>query len=695
YIEYKIDKKVINVSQDIVADGGTAIDVLENTPSVNTDIEGNVTVRGSSNFTVLIDGKPTIFTGSDALQQIPAGNIESIEIITNPSAKYDPEGTAGIINVIMKKQKERGFNGIINASTGAAGYENFKFPTTSSIDGLFNYRMGKLNLFGGFDYDERNNYSFNKSTRESNFDTVTYYRISDAENNRLHGGYEAKAGFDYYFDDNNTLTLSGEFGNSQFGRSNHSKISDYDLPSTYQNYIINENDFIVSHNSYSVNGFFEHKFPQKDHKLTFMGYFASSDGNNEETLDEYQANNNWDTINTGQAFKQRIIEASNSMRTRLQADYTKPVSKNSKLEAGVQCQLYEGSQDYILSNFDYDLGQFSAVDSMHNNIDFNRTIFAVYSTISGFFKGFEFLAGLRGEYTDRVIKQNVENIEYPVNRFDYFPSFHISRPITETQQIQASYSRRINRPREYYLDPFKNFSDRQSVRMGNPELEPEYTDSYELNYQKRFKESNFVSFEAYHRRTNNLITRVQSLGNDNILYMTFENLDKDFSTGVELMAFYQIFKWWQINASGNFFNYHIDGQLSNSEEVNQVTNTWNTRISNTIKLKWGTRLQIDGNYVAPSITAQGERDGFLMANLAVKQEFMKRSLTVTFRVRDPFRSGDHNFTSYGTNFTTTNESRRIAPSYQLTLSYKINNYKQKKRDGQGGEDMNFDDGGEM
>ncbi|GAB4277990.1 MAG: outer membrane beta-barrel family protein [Marinilabiliales bacterium] len=682
-IEYKIDKKVITVGKDIINEGGNAVDVLQNTPSVETDIDGNVSLRGSSSFTVLIDGKPTVLEGSEALQQIPASSIQSIEIITNPSAKYDPDGSAGIINVILKKQLEKGLNGIINASAGTFG--NYGF------DGTFNYRIGKINFVTGLNIRNRNHPGSGIMNRQSTFNDTTYYIDKEMDRSRRHGGNSINAGIEYDISKNDFISFTGEYGNFLFGHNNDGNTHEYDNFHSYDTYYVSNNDFEVSHNFYNLSSYYQHKFKQKDHQINSTITFSNHTGDDSETLDQYYSDNEWNNIDN-YPLNQESLENDKSKRLDAQIDYVKPIGKN-KLEAGIKSRLYNGTSDYHLDVFDYDLNSMQTIDSLTNSIEFDRSIYSAYSTYSGRFLNFEFLLGMRLEYTDRLIKQNIMNLEYPINRLDYFPTLHLSRQITENHQVQASYSRRINRPREWYLDPFPNYSDPLNIRMGNPELEPEYTDSYELNYQYKFKRSSFISIEAYYKQSSNLIERVRYVDTNNVMIMTLDNLSKDYSIGTEVMANIDIFKWWNINISFNLYNYNIDGEILETS-VNKSINTWGTRANTTFRLRKGTMVQINTYYTAPSITAQGDRDAFVRASLAIKQEFLKRKLTVSLQGRDILGPIKYSFTTYGSNYTVYNEFINKAPSINVSVSYKINNYRQKRRN-MNMEEIDYDAGGDM
>lgn len=682
-IEYKIDKKVVNVSQDLNSAGGSAVDVLENVPSVQVDIDGNVSLRGSSSFRVLINGKPTVLEGSDALQQIPSSSIENIEIITNPSAKYDPEGTAGIINIITKEKKKKGLNGVVNVSAGTNNKYNADF--------LLNYRIGKINYFIGADYSDRD------FLGESNRYSETYFtdstRIIDEQSNRVmhRDGYSIKGGFDYHIDDNSTLTLSAKMGRFDFGFDTESETHLYYNGSNQERYYTTDNAFIHTHDYYNatlsyqnfVNG-------DKNHTIESSLFYSGSAGDDLTTQEEIETDPSYNSLELP-ANKLRILEDGPRQRVRFKFDYTRPLGAG-KLEAGYQLRYREGDEGYDMELFNAEDQAWLVQQELANTLTMYRHIQAAYSTYSGNFGDLGYMLGLRGEYTDRTITNNKIEEDYRIHRFDVFPSAHISYKLPAEQQLQVSYSRRLNRPRGWFLNPFENYQDPYSVRVGNPELSPEYTNSYELSYQKRLG-MNFIALEGYYKQTDNEITRVSSLREeDGIMVYSFDNLNKETSMGMELMANFQVFKWWRLNASGNVYRYTIDGNVAD-EDVAAESNNWDMRMNNTFRFK-NSRIQLMGFYNGPSVTAQGERGDFFFTSVAFRQDFLDRKASATLSVRDIFGTMKHDFTSETSNLYSEMTYTRESPVITLSLSYRINNYKDKRRPN-GNEGSEYEGMGQM
>ena len=682
-VEYKLDKKVVNVSQAINAAGGTAVDVLENTPSVQVDIEGNVTLRGSGNFTVLIDGRPSVLNGSDALRQIPASALDNIEIITNPSAKYEPDGQAGIINLVMKKNSMNGLSGIVNASVGTGD----KY----SGDFTLNYRTEKFNITAGADWRDQTNYGKMISNRESYLGDTTKFLDINGERNFTRGGQNFKTGLEYFATEKTTISISGEAGKSKNNRGGDGFSHEYTIPKSMDIFsrtdeISNsENDF------YSGTLNFHHHFNTEGHKIEAMAFYSSRDGVDYEEENELLTDENYNPTSQYLARTQKT-EGENENEFRLKADYTLPISDVSKFEAGIQSRMEKDLEDISFKEFDPVDNDWIENDYFSSSTDFRRNIHAIYSTYSNKLGGFEFMAGLRGELTDRKIFSTGEDSTYTLNRFDLFPTLHLSYNIGEKNELMASYSRRINRPNGRDLDPVPSYYNRYTVRIGNPELKPEYTDSYELGYMRKFGRS-YISLEAFRRVTNNKIERVETLGDDGIFYLTSDNFDKDFSTGMELMGNVEFAKWLTVNASVSSFHYRISGEI-NGESIDRESTNWSGRLNTTFKFSTNSRLQIQGFYRGPSVSAQGETKASFYSNFAYKQDLFKKKLTATLSIQDPFKTGKWERESVGTDFKSYFKWEREPRVVMLTLSYKINNFKSDDRgggSGGGGMDM----GGEM
>ncbi len=684
-VEYKLDKKVVNVSQVYSAAGGSAANVLENTPSVQVDIEGNVTLRGSGSFTVLIDGRPSVLTGSDALRQIPASALENIEIITNPSAKYEPDGSAGIINLITKKNSMNGLSGIINGTIGTGDKYRGDF--------LLNYRTEKFNYFLGADWRDETNYGSMNSSRETYLGDITKFLTIDGDRDFIRGGQNFKGGFDFYLSDKTTFTLSGEVGKSKNNRSGKELIHEYSIPQTTDIYSVNDEISFRENDFYSGTLNLQHKFKTEGHKIDANIFYSGETGIDGDDENEMLTDENYNPTGTYLA-QVKTSEEEDEKDLRIKVDYTLPISDVSKLEAGFQSRVEREKESTSFEEYDPVSGTWITSDYFSSAIDFRNDIHAVYATYSNKLGGLEFMGGLRGELTDRKIKSSANDSVAALKLYDLFPTLHLSYDIGEKNEIMASYSRRINRPGGWDLNVVPTYFNRYTIREGNPELEPEYTDSYDLGYMLKFGRS-YLSLEAFNRITKNKIERIESLGDDGILYLRTENLGKDYSTGLELMGNVEFTKWLTVNASISGFNYRIKGKVDGESYDRESTN-WSGRMNTTIKFSDNSRMQIQGFYRGPSVSAQGDSKASFFTTMALKQDLLKKKLTATLTVQDPFGTAKFERQSVTDEFKNWFEWKREPRVVMLTLSYKINNFKSNERGGEsGGGNGNMDMGGEM
>ncbi|SHJ87040.1 Outer membrane receptor proteins, mostly Fe transport [Tangfeifania diversioriginum] len=683
-VEFKLDKKVVNVSQDISAIGGTAVDVLENTPSVQVDIEGNVSVRGSSNFTVLIDGRPSVLSGSEALRQIPSSAIESIEIITNPSAKYEPDGMAGIINLVMKKNSMNGFSGIVNASVGTGDKYRGDFT--------LNYRTEKMRLFVGADWRDENRYGEMTSIRETYLADTTSFLEMNGASDRIRRGHNFKSGIEWFMSDKTTLSLSGELGKSVGVRTGDGDTYAYTEPASEEVFSVTEETSTRENDFHSVNLNFQHNFNTEGHKLEAMAFYSGEKGDDEEKEDEILADSNYQKTDE---YLDRVfsLETEEENEFRLKADYTYPFSENGRFEAGMLSRMDKETEGLSFKSFDQETDSWIENEEFSSTTDFRRDIHALYSTFSNSLGNLQYMLGLRGEYTIREILNTNATEASELNRFDLFPTLHLSYNIKETNELMASYSRRIDRPGGRSLDPNPSYYNRYTIRFGNPDLEPEYTDSYELGALKRFGRS-YIALDAFHRVTNNKIEGYQEMGDDGIFYLYTDNFNKDYSTGLEISGNINFTEWLLVNASVSMFKYRITGDL-NGEDIDRESNNWNSRMNTTLKFASNSRMQINAYYRGPSVSVQGESESMFFTNVSYRHEFFDRKLSATLSVRDPLGTARFKRISYSDDFRNSFEWKREPRVVMLTLSYRINNFKSDERgDRNGGGGMDFGGGGE-
>ena len=674
---YKIDKKVINVSQQHTSASGTAVEVLENIPSVTVDIEGNVSLRGSTSFTVLIDNKPTVLNASDALSQIPASAIDNIEIITNPSAKYDPDGTSGIINIITKKNKLQGFNGIINLNAGR--YERY------GGDFLLNWRKERLNIYVGADFNNRNREGSFETENRTLFNDTTSYLLSDGDFNRGRQTYNVRTGFDLTLNPKNSINFSARVGNWNMNSSNCADYRNYTDPATTNETHTSERISDRGGLFYTLSLGFNHKFMKKGHEIISLFNYSARDFE-EETFNQLFDDNN--DVASGQ----RSLESGPRKHYTFQIDYTLPLRINDKFEAGYKTRIEDSDQLAEMEQYNPVTQVYDYMADFRHDVTHDRHIHSVYSLYSGEIGNFGYQGGLRGEYTYREIVLVETGQNSLIDRWDIFPTVHMSYNLPKDQQAMASYTRRIKRPRGYYFEPFITWTDAYNVRIGNPGIKPQYIDSYELSYLNKFGRNSF-SVEAYYRITNNKIERIKSVYDENVYLTTFENVGNDYSLGIELMLGIDVQKWWHIDLMGNIYDYKVKGELD-GKDFSESSFNWNARFNNTLRFGKTTRVQFNGMYNSPTITAQGKRDGFFMTAMAVKQDLYKNKISATLQVRDVFATMNHSSAYEGENFYSYSHYEPNTPFVTLTLIFKINNYKpdKKRKSQENMDDMGGDEG---
>lgn len=682
-VDYRLDRKVVNVNQDIISSGATAVEVLENVPSVTTDIDGNVALRGSGSFLVLVDGRPSPIQGSEALQQIPASSIESIEIITNPSAKYDPDGVGGIINVVLKKDKRAGYNGQVSANYGTFG--------SFGGDALFNFRTNKVNFFIGGEYGDRIFKGEGETHRKTFMNDDTTYLINTFSTNyreRKSGSF--RTGIDYYLSENEIITLSGRYGLSGHGMGSEAWAgSFYQYSTIYDDfyYYITENSMEAKSSYFSGDINYMKKFKKVGHELQVYGSYSGDFDDEFNTYTEQEAdfmrNPTDSTIS-----EYRTLENGTGSTLTAKIDYVLPIFKQGKFETGYQLKYSITDNDLRYQTLVSD----TWIDDSTklNPYFYSNNIQSGYVLFSNFWKNLGYQFGLRTEYTDRLFHQTISDQKWTYNKFDFFPSVHLSYKLPAEMQLLASYSRRLDRPQGYYLDPFVEYIDPSNLRQGNPYLLPEYTNSYDLSLQKKFG-PNFISLEAYARQTYNKIDRIVTVYplDQSMFLMTFDNIGEDLAIGSELMGNFNVFKWYNLNISGSAYYYELISENYNSGS----TFSWDARINNTIRLKkTGTSFQIGANYSGPEIEAQGKEFASWMANVGIRQDFFDRKLSLSVNVRNVFVSMKHESLSETDAFYLYTLRQPKTPVISFSVTYKINDFKSRKEKGMDSEGEGGDEG---
>ena len=687
-VSYNIDKKVINVSQQTTATAGTAVDILESVPSIKVDVEGNVSLRGSTGFEVYIDGRPSILEASDILQQIPSSSIENIEIITNPSAKYDPEGTAGIVNIVLKKGKLKGFSGIVNANIGTQ--DNY------GSDFTFTLNKKKVKYFLSGDFNQRNYESDVESERNfTNSDGELLANKGSGEASRKRKRSSFKFMTEISLNQNNIINLGTRVGQYHVNFVTDKIVKDVDTPTKPIQRTVS--DFERKGTFYSFNLDYTHYFnDNKKHKLDFRSMLMRRDGDEDSFNKIYDINN---IQNSGNVY----TEDGPSGGFRINVDYTLPINKDTKFETGYQLRNGASEDNNTGKIYDSASKSYNPIPDYSNGADYERFIHSLYATYSSKLGNFGYQAGFRIQETTRKVSWSKSNDDSDIDRFDFFPTIHLSYELNEKGQFMASYTKRIETVRGWYLEPFITRNNLYSYRTGNPNLNPEYIDSYEVGYLKHF-EKGFLSLESYYRHKSDKVEwiRVPYKKDDATLRFP-ENIGNTDTYGIELMLNYNITKWWKSDITFNLFNYKVKGEYIIDENVYDISKTnidkvqkfdnnsdsWTLRFNNSFNFSKNTKFQLNARYDSKVVTSQGHDAEMLRIDAALKHMMFKRKLTLTLQAKDLFASAIHESLIDSPTLWQRNKSTPVSTMINFTASYKFNNFKQKKKRNKG--DMGGDD----
>lgn len=662
--ELHLDKKVINVSQNLNAAGGTALDVLQNQPSVRVDPDGTVYLRGSSNFTILVNSKPTVLQGSDALRQISANQIDNIELITNPSSRYDAEGSAGIININLKVQKDYSLSGILNLNSGTGDKYNGDFT--------FNYNVNGLNLNAGLDYRDNMFTNNQQIARTSVLSNSEIFNNSEVDIRNKRRQYSFRSGMDYTINPQNSLGLnlsagiidiSGNLGtnviNKQLDNLNYSALRSFnDVPVKYINSTFT----------------YQYKIDPTVNDLNFEITYNYVDLDNDQLSYQYLSDEKFTSLSEILS-STRFINKSERSEGRSKLNYKHKFSESDIFESGLQVNYSFRNFDIANNIFDLDLQQYIPDPQLTNSFNLRNNVYAGFLSFTSEAAGFNYMLGLRGEYMNRYLDQKTLTEKYELNKMDFFPSVNISRKIDE-HQIQLSYSRRINRPNENMLNPFPFYFDANITNYGNPKLLPEYIHAFELNYQKMYG-SVFVSAQTYYRKSSDSFTQKFSVDSTNRLNITFDNYGNSDVYGAELSTSFSILDIFRFDPSVNLFQTHLDGKVGDMEVKKDYFN-WSARLNATVTITPDTRFQLSGNYIKFK-DAQSESEPFMFILASLRQDFFNKAMSLTLQARNLFKASDMKIKSRGSNFYGTAFISPEAPVFSLMFSYNFNNFKRPQR----------------
>ena len=671
-VEVRLDKKIYNIGKDLTTSGANISDALNNIPSVTVDIDGAIALRGNDNVRILINGKPSAMAGfgsTDAFRSLPADAIEKVEVITSPSARYDAEGTAGILNIVLKKEKTLGVNGTINTTVG--------YPTSSSITANLNLRTDKFNIFNTLGYFYRaapgNGYFDNKyfDTIPDNFDRI----IEDRKIKRNDQGFNVNLGMEYFLTDKSSVT------GSIFGRFTDEQDITENNTIRYNQAVINSNTFRNEEEnqddkSYQVSLNYTNNINEKGQKLT-ADFQYSYDKEIQPTI--ISENNTFP--DTELLARENIFETQLQNEFLLQADYVLPIG-DAQFEAGYRGNFEESSNDYQLDQLNLETGEFETNLGLTNIFTYTQNINALYTQYGNKYGKFSYLLGLRLENTQ--LKGVVD------------------ATVGLTENFSLGYNRRINRPRGFFINPFPSRSSRTNIFQGNPDLDPAFANAYDLGYLKRWDKLTLTS-SVYFQKESNAFERIQEdtgqVTSDgiNIIRTLPINLSTKERIGAELGLMYNPEKWLRLNGSFNFFQFETIGSF-NGIDYGAKNTSWFSRFSSKVTLPGKVDWQTNGFYRGPSQNSQTESKGIFSLDLAFSKDVLKDNGTISFNVSDLLNSRKRrSFTDTmdGLNddsyFTSDSEFQWRQRQFTLAFIYRINEKKKNERRGRGNNDGGDDE----
>ena len=688
-VEVRLDKKIYNIGKDITTSGGTVSDALNNVPSVNVDVEGVISLRGNENVRILINGKPSALAGfgsTDALRQLPAEAIEKVEVITSPSARYDAEGTAGILNIILRKEKTLGVNGSANIFIG--------HPATSGITLNANVRTDKFNIFNttGYRYrDAPGNAVFDNTYTSGSFDRVLENRIY----NRLDKSFNTNFGLEYFITEQSSITGSfflrrskdDDVTDNTNERFNNSLLDSR----TFRQEIENEKD-----NSYQVSLNYINKFNEDGHQLTADFQFSDDDEENTTIIEENSTFPAEELI-----ILENIFETEEEREYLVQADYVLPM-EDAQFEAGYRGTFEQSITDYQLDSLDQGSGQFVTNQNLTNKFTYDENVNALYSQYGNKFGKFSFLLGLRLENTQLKGKLESEfdtsaleeelgvdvDVNFDKNYLGLFPTINLIYELNELENFSIGYNRRINRPRGWFINPFPSRSSRTNIFQGNPDLNPAFSNAFDLGYLRRWDKLTLTSSVYYQKETDSFERVQESTGQTTtdgieIIRTIPVNLATNKRIGAEAGMLYNPTKWLRLNGSFNIFRFVTEGTFNNVDYGAENT-SWFARFSSKVSLPAKIDWQTNTFYRGPQQNAQTETDGIFSLDLAFSKDIMNDNGTVSLSVNDLFNSRKRRSLTETEFFTSESEFQWRQRQVTLSFIYRINQAKKRNGERRGG-----------
>jgi outer membrane receptor protein involved in Fe transport len=683
-----IDKKIYNVGEDLSVKGGTANDVLNNIPSVEVDQDGRIMLRGDGTVTVLIDGRPSSLSGGNGkslLDALPAGSIERIEVVTNPSAKYDPDGTSGIINIVLKKNKLKGFNGMLTANVGSGNLNG-----GNVADGSFSlsYRNGKFNAYGSYSGRYMTGYRNNYSSLEQTFsDNSSLKIVQNRLGSDLNAGHTFRVGSDFYLKPRHVIGFSATGSIGQRDRTGDQWNTSYDGDGNVISFWNRESYDPTNQQNFDLN--VNYKFDLKDDKGSFTIDANQSLG--KEEIEGYyeQTDYNLDSTLIGSyLLDQQLFNTEKNNVTTVQSDFTYVLPKRkARIETGLKAIVRKQGVDTYSESLNQ-LSNLYEEDTLANFIyQYDEQIYSAYGIFGQELGKFKYQAGVRLEQSYQIPNLISDSIRIVNDFFNFFPSAHIRYAFTPKSEVSLSYSRRINRAGSSNLNPFTNYSDPYNLQRGNPNLQPEYIDSYDLGYTNERKKVTLTT-SIFYRYTTGVITRIKEFYADNTSAVTYANIDKSYSFGTEMIFIVKPTTWWRNSISGNANYIQYD---DNTNSFNRSGFNWNLKYSGTFDFwKKTASIQINGTYNAPRITVQGTAQRRGAIDISGEKKFKEGMFSVGFRVSDVFNRQGFEMQVNQPSIRQESEFKWLTRKYFITFTYKFGKLEISKKNQGGGGEGGFD-----
>lgn len=680
-MQMSLDKRIFNVGKDLANTGGSAADVLDNVPSVAVDVEGNVSLRGMSGVRILIDGKPSGLIGvssTDGLRQIPANLIERVEVITNPSARYEAEGMAGVINIVLKKERKQGLNGSFDLTGGV--------PANYGAAINLNYRREKFNFFTNYGLNYRESPGTGSLYQEVYRNDTTFILDQSRDRTRSGLGHSLRAGADYYFNEKNILTTAFTYRDGK--DENLTRLVYRDFVNSLNNPTsiserTDEETELEPNLEYSMT--FRREFDSKDHTLTFDLRYQDNTEQEKSNIEELFYDSEF--VATNAVLNQRSLNNENERQLIAQLDYVRPLGEEGRFELGYRGSVRRIDNDYLVEELTNSIWE--SMEGLSNDFNYDEDIHAAYAIYGNKYGKFSFQFGLRAEYSDvrtELIQTNEINDR---NYLNLFPSAFFTYDLPAQNSVQISYSRRLNRPRFWDLNPFFSFSDARNFRSGNPNLDPEFTHSMELSHIKYWDKGS-LSSSVYYRHTDGVIERIRTVDDEGNSLSRPQNLATQNSYGMEFTFSSSPFKWWDLDGNWNFFRAITDG-ANVDQSLRADTYGWFARLTSKFTILKSVDAQLRGNYRGPRNTPQGKDRAYYYMDLAMSKDVLKNKGTLTLSLTDMFNSRRYRDISRGINFYSESDYQWRNRQLRVTLNYRLNQDKKRGRGGRDGGDYGGDD----